>query len=117
MLRSAVLAFAFAAAAGTPVSAAGPAYLSRTGTPASTCTQGAPCTAMSSAITVAGTGGEVVCLDKGNYGGATILNSVTISCGDALWEAPGAQVAISTPAGADVVIEGLVLDGINFPNA
>ena len=63
---------------------------------------------------IAGTNGEIICLDKFNYGGTTISQSITISCGDGLWEATGGFIQISTPAGADVVIEGLVIDGLGF---
>ena len=94
----------------TPASAGNTAFLSRTGT-GSTCSQAAPCASMSSALTAAGTGGEVICLDKSGYGFAPIAQSVTISCGDGLWEATSAPISINTPAGSDVVIEGLVSDG------
>jgi hypothetical protein len=106
-----VFAAAFLALVGfhaTPASA-GTAYLARAGT--GSCTQAAPCSGMAAAIGVAGPNGEVICLDKGSYFGATITQSVTISCGDGLWEAPGAGVLINPPVGADVVIEGLVIDG------
>ena len=102
------LALAFAAAA-TPASAAS-AYVSRFGS-GSTCSQATPCADMVSAVNAAGANGEVICLDKGNYGSATILQSVTISCGDGLWESPLLVSTINTPAGSDVVIEGLVADG------
>jgi hypothetical protein len=85
------------------------AYLSNKGT-GTTCSQGTPCAAISSALSVAGLNGEVICLDKGNYGSAGISQSVTISCGYGLWEAPTGAIFINTPAGADVVIEGLVSD-------
>ena len=105
----ALIAAATAASAGT-------AYLSHTGS-GSTCSQTMPCADMPSALTVAGAGGEVICLDKGSYSSfVQITQSVTISCGDGLWENPGATMAINTPAGSDVVIEGLVLDRNNFPN-
>ncbi len=93
----------------TPANAAA-AYLSRSGS-GSSCTLAAPCVNMSIAIGVAGAGGEVICLDKGSYGGGpTISSGLTISCGDGLWEAPGAVLNIIPPAGAAVVIEGLVSD-------
>jgi len=68
---------------------------------------------MTNAIGAAGLNGEVICLDKFAYGGVGITQSVTISCGDGLWEAPNSNdlVIINTPSGADVVIEGLVIDG------
>jgi hypothetical protein len=73
---------------------------------------------MNTALGVAGVGGEVICLDKGNYGDLFIpgiRQSVTISCGDGLWEAPNSIVSVNTPAGSDVVIEGLVTDGTAEP--
>src|SRR5437588_12234778 len=95
----------------TPAGAFGlQAYLSRTGS-GTACTLASPCASMSTAITAAGAGGEVICLDKSNYSSVVINFSITISCGDGLWEAPGGTINITTPAGADVVIEGLVADG------
>lgn len=111
MLKYAIPAFALAALA-TPASAATEAYLKSTGT-GSACTIAAPCASMPSAVTAAGVGGEVICLDKGPYSANStfsILASVTISCGDGLWEAPHGQIDIVTPASAEVVIEGLVID-------
>ncbi len=97
----------------TSANAATAAYLSRTGT-GSACTQSAPCNNVDIAKGVAGSGGEVICLEKGNYGGqGMIINfTLTISCGDGLWEAPGAQITIDTSSGRDVIIEGLVSDGL-----
>jgi hypothetical protein len=101
---------ALALAAGATPASAGTAYLSRTGG-GGTCSFAAPCASMTVALPVAGFGGEVICLDKGPYGGTVITGPVTISCGDGLWEAPGSTITISTPLVAVVVIEGLVLDG------
>ncbi len=102
----------------TPADASGvTAFLLRSGT-GTACSFAAPCSSMSSAITAAGPAGEVICLDKGMYTPGTTLNitsSVTISCGDGLWEAPQAIIIINTPAGADVVIEGLVSDTEGLP--
>jgi hypothetical protein len=110
MLKYALPGLALVAAA-TPA-CAGVAYLSRTGS-GTACTLAAPCAGMGPAVlTAAGVGGEIICLDRGPYGGTTISQSVTISCGDGLWEAPGFGVTVSTPAGSNVVIEGLVQDGI-----
>jgi hypothetical protein len=98
----------------TPASAS-VAYLSRTGT--GSCALAAPCGNMPAAIAFAGAGGEVICLDKGSYGGfsSPLTFSITISCGDGLWEAPSGLMVITTPAGADVVIEGLVTDSATSP--
>src|SRR5262249_31793822 len=111
MIKTALLAFAFAAATATSANAGAQAYLSRTGASA-TCTPGAPCNQMTQAVAVAGVGGEVICLDKNQYGGVLITKSVTISCGAAPWEAPPSPVATNPPAGSAVVIKGLVLDAL-----
>jgi len=109
MFKYALPVLALAAAA-TPASAGNAAFLSHTGS-SSTCTQGTPCSSMSTAITVAGDGGEVICLDKGNYGGLiSITQSVTISCGDGLWEGFPGGITITTGPSSLVVIEGLVSD-------
>jgi len=110
MYKCALLALAVAAAA-TPASAGLPTYLSRTGN-GSTCSFASPCADISAAISAAGDRGEVFCLDKGEYGSlVSITQSVTISCGDGLWNAPAGTITVNTPAGSDVVIEGLVTDG------
>jgi hypothetical protein len=104
-----ICALTLAAAATAARATGNTAYLSRTGT-GTTCSLASPCASMFSAIAVAGTSGEVICLDKGAYGVGNITASVTISCGPGLWEAIGLNLSINTPAGSAVVIEGLVLD-------
>jgi hypothetical protein len=104
-----LLALAFAALA-SQADAATTAYLTRTGS-GSACTQATPCASMASALTAAQTGGEVICLDRGDYGATAINNSVTIMCGDGLWTVTGAvQVSMAPPAGSHIVIEGLAID-------
>jgi len=98
------------AAAATPARAGNVAFLSRSGS-GTACTLAAPCAVMIAAVFVAGPSGEVICLDKGPYNEVIIMHSVTISCGDGLWEAPTGGININTPAGSDVVIEGLVVEG------
>ena len=114
MFRTVPLAFA-AVVLATPAFAFGnTAYLSSTGSGVA-CTQASPCNAMISAVAVAGAGGEVICLNRGNYNGSgTIAQAVTISCGPGMWGASAGVVTINTPAGADVVIEGLVMDELTL---
>jgi len=73
-----ICALALSAAA-TPASAS-VAFLSHTGS-GSTCSQSAPCAGMPTAVSVAGPNGEVICLDKGFYGGVGITAPVTIEIG------------------------------------
>src|ERR1043166_8484755 len=112
MLKYALSVFVVAALA-TPASAQ-VAYLSRTGS-GSTCSSAAPCASMQTALTVAGAKGEVICLDKGYYGPALITQPISISCSDGWWEA--GSVHVNTPAGSDVIIEGMVLDDHGFQGA
>jgi len=108
-LMGGICALALGAAA-TPARAAGNiAYLSHAGS-GNTCTLAGSCADMVSALAAAGANGEVICLDKGAYLGAAISQPVTISCGDGLWESAAHLLRINTPAGSDVVIEGLVMD-------
>jgi hypothetical protein len=105
-----LFAVALASCIATPASA-GIAYLARAGS-GTTCTLAAPCNSMNGAISAAGAAGEVICLDKGKFGAAFITQSVTISCGDDLWEVLAEVVSIfNLPAGSSVSIEGLVMDG------
>jgi hypothetical protein len=108
-----LFAVALASCIATPASAAA-AYLARAGS-GNACTLAAPCNIMQTAISVAGLAGEVICLDKASFGSAIISQSVTISCGDDLWEAPGTGASINMPAGSSVSIEGLVIDGTGSP--
>jgi hypothetical protein len=108
--RFAGLTLALAGCIATPASAGFTVYLAQTGS-GTTCSLAAPCGSMSSALSAAGLNGEVICLNKGSYGGGEIDNSVTISCGYDLWEAPTSGIGINTPARSTVSIEGLVADG------
>jgi hypothetical protein len=115
-LMGGMFALVLTVVAATPASAQ-LAFLSHTGSGAS-CTQSAPCAVMNTAINVAGANGEVICLDKGTYDGGTITQPVTISCGDGWWEVSClGGVTVNTPAGSDVVIEGLVMDQLTCGSA
>ena len=110
MLKTSISALALAAASFAPGAEAATAFLARSGA-GSACSLASPCASMSSALAAAGANGEVICLDRGVYGGALILQSVTISCGDGFWETGGAFVTITLQtAAAAATIEGLVND-------
>jgi prepilin-type processing-associated H-X9-DG protein len=99
----------------TPAASSTTAYLSRTGS-GTTCTLALPCNDMQTAITAAQFG-EVICLDRYAYSilsPVTITQTINISCGDGLWEAPFGTVTINTPAVAHVIIEGLVVDTLGI---
>ena len=79
----------------------------------STCTRPAPCRTFAGAIGKTNAGGEVVVADAGGYGSFTIQKSISIisegAFGGILGGAPG--VLIDAP-GANVVLHGLMLEGL-----
>lgn len=113
----AALAIASASPA-TEAAAASAAYVSRTGTATTVCAVTAPCGTMGNAAGAAGAGGVVFCLDKGAYGLVNITFSISIFCGDGLWEAPGAQMTITLANTTDkVILEGVTSDGVTLSGA
>lgn len=93
-------------------------FVSTTGNDANTvanCSLASPCRSFASALTVTGTGGEIIVLDSGGYGQVTIDKSVSIIAPD------GVYAGITVPAGADgvdvagadivVVLRGLTING------
>jgi len=108
-VHAAITAAALALPASSALASGNTAYLSATGS-GSTCTSAAPCNSVTAALSVAGAEGEVICLNRGVYGGTIISQSVTISCPGGQWEAPFGIITVATPANSHVVIDGLVLD-------
>ncbi len=105
-----------------PLLAASPAraqeartWVSGTGDDANPCSRTAPCRTFSGALAVTAPGGEINCLDAGQFGGALISFSLTISCaaGTAGVLVPNASTGIAIQAAStDVVtLRGLDIDG------
>jgi len=96
-------------------------WVSSTGDDANPCSRTAPCRTFNAAIAAVAAGGEVNCLDAGNFGSGgpgaqvTITKSITISCeaGTAGIGATLNQASILVNASAtDVVtLRGLDIDG------
>jgi len=93
------------------------AFLSTDGSDSDPCTRNKPCRTLAAGVARAGAGGEVVVLDSGTYGAATITRAVRVS-------APAGVVAlvraITVSAGPDddVVLRGLTIKAaapITFP--
>src|SRR5438045_223952 len=59
-------------------------FVSGTGADAGTCTRAAPCLTFSFAHGQTNAGGEVNCVDAGNFGSVTITKSITIDCAGTL---------------------------------
>jgi hypothetical protein len=57
-----------------------PFWVSHSGSDSNACTRASPCATFNRALSVTGDGGQVSCLDSGNYGEITINISVSIDC-------------------------------------
>jgi len=121
-MRQAVLSLAIIALA-LPFFAAAPAqaqsartWVSGTGDNANPCSRTAPCRTFQGAMASTSPGGEINCLDAGDFGSVAIFMSLTISCeaGTAgiLTTTSGAIAVDIAAATTDVVtLRGLDLDG------
>jgi hypothetical protein len=80
-----------------------------------TCTRAAPCATFQAAHDATDAGGEINCVDAGDYGGITITKSITIDCAGTIGGISGAVVAtpvtINT-AGVVVRLRNLTLNGM-----
>jgi hypothetical protein len=87
--------------------------VSGTGTDSGTCTRGAPCLTFAFAHGQTDSGGEINCIDVGNFGPVTIAKAITIDCGGTLGGiSPGASDAITiNSANAVVRLRNLSLNG------
>jgi len=112
---------------GLPVFATAPAqatllrtWVSGSGADSGTCAHAAPCFTFGYALTQTTPGGEINCVDAGNYGAMTITFAVTISCeaGTAGIAAGGPNTAISVNAAVtdDVTLRGLDINGLGTGN-
>src|SRR5437879_346047 len=83
------------------------------------CDRSNPCATFTGAFSKTEAGGEITCVDSGNYGGLTISHSITINCENAIGSnnsPPGVgYVLISGTTASDIVnLRGLDFDGTGF---
>ena len=97
-----------------PAQAAARTWVSGTGTDAGTCTRTAPCLTYTFAFSQTDTGGEINCLDPGNFGFLTINKSISIVCdyteGGVLVPPSNIGFFINAPAGSIVTLKGQDID-------
>jgi hypothetical protein len=107
---------------GLPFFAAAPAqaqpsrtWVSATGDDINPCARTSPCKTFAGALSKTAAGGEINCIDAGDFGGLNITKSMTISCegGTAGVVATGGFGAITINAAATdlVTLRGLDIDG------
>jgi nitrous oxidase accessory protein NosD len=83
------------------------------------CSAGSPCDTFANALSVTNTGGEIDCLNAGDFGTVTITKSVTINCegvSNGGITAPGAN-AITINTTGPVNLIGLDINGVNTGEA
>src|SRR5436309_6968925 len=92
-------------------------FLAGTGNDAGDCTnQATPCRSLLGAVNQCPVNGEIIILDNGGYGGATITKSLTVnaSAGVVAFIARTITVNIGATATDKVVLRGLSMNGIVF---
>ena len=92
-------------------------FLAGIGNDAGDCTnQATPCRSLQGAVTACPVDGEIIILDNGGYGGATITKSLTVnaSAGVVAFIARTITVNIGATATDKVVLRGLSMNGIVF---
>jgi hypothetical protein len=96
-----------------PAQAAPRTWVSGTGTDAGACTRTAPCATYAFAFGVTDTGGEINCVDPGNFGTLNITKSISIVCdhteGGVLNDGL-VGFFINAPAGSIITLKGQDVD-------
>jgi hypothetical protein len=114
-LASCLFAIAFALSASPAFAAVQRTFVSTAGSDANACSLGAPCRTFAAAIAQTSPSGEIVVLDSGGYGPATINKSVAITAppgvyaGISVTSAGGTGVTVNG-AGIDVALRGLTIN-------
>ena len=88
-------------------------WVSSNGNDTFACSRASPCKTFKVALGKTAVGGDVICLDAGDFGTATIYQSVTIDCSDAtasISNAGGPGIVVLAPLGV-VTLRGLDING------
>jgi len=87
-------------------------YVSAGGDDVNPCARPSPCRTIAGAIGKTSAGGEVVVIDAGGYGSFTIQKSISIMSEGTFGGISGSDGVVIDAPGADVVLHGLMLDGV-----
>jgi hypothetical protein len=101
--------------AATPAHAAPRTFVSGTGSDAGSCTRAAPCLTFNFAHNQTDPGGEINCVDAGDFGNLTISKSITIDCAGTVGginPVAGAGGITVNSAGIVVRLRNLTLNGM-----
>jgi hypothetical protein len=99
---------------GTPAQSAPRTFVSGTGSDSGTCPRAAPCLTFAFAIGVTDAGGEINCVDAGDFGNLSINKSITIDCTGTtagIFAPSGATGVLVNTNGVVATLRGLSIDG------
>ena len=90
-------------------------FLAGTGNDAGDCTnQATPCRSLQGAVTQCPVNGEIIILDNGGYGGATITKSLTVNASAGVVAFIARTITVNIGSSDNVVLRGLSLNGVVF---
>ena len=93
-------------------------FLAGTGNDAGDCTnQATPCRSLQGAVDQCPVDGEIIVLDNGGYGGATITKSLTVNASAGIVAFIARTITVNIGASDKVVLRGLSMNGKVFINA
>src|SRR5437660_10626594 len=90
-------------------------FLAGTGNDAGDCTnQATPCRSLQGAVTACPVNGEIIILDNGGYGGATITKSLTVNASTGVVAFIARSIDVNIRTTDKVVLRGLSMNGAAF---
>jgi hypothetical protein len=90
-------------------------FLAGTGNDAGDCSnQATPCRSLQGAVTACPVNGEIIILDNGGYGGATITKSLTVNASAGVVAFIARTITVNIGATDKVVLRGLSMNGVVF---
>src|SRR5207253_7462476 len=93
-------------------------FLAGTGNDAGDCTnQATPCRSLQGAVTACPVNGEIIILDNGGYGGATITKPLTVNASAGVVAFIARTIAVNIASTDKVVLRGLSMNGVVFGDA
>ena len=93
-------------------------FLAGTGDDAGDCTnQATPCRSLQGAVTLCPINGEIIILDNGGYGGATIAKSLTVNASAGIVAFIARTITVNIASTNKVVLRGLSMTGVVFGDA
>src|ERR1700737_1780543 len=90
-------------------------FLAGTGNDAGDCTnQATPCRSLQGAVTACPVNGEIIILDNGGYGSATITKSLTVNASAGVVAFIARTITVTIGSTDKVVLRGLSMNGVVF---